>query len=157
MQVKSNGHAMLGDTWKYKGVEYELVDEINDCHGCSFDVGTGGGCGSAPMGCGTGAGGIWKPVNLNLTSNTKVNNMKNLKFQVETTTTYKLGKFKADSEEKLKIEVGNAIVVHLAKIIQQEDYDNEFMDALEKYHPDTFKKVLGIIADDLYEELQQKI
>jgi hypothetical protein len=31
------------------------------------------------------------------------------------------------------------------------------MDALLKYYPDTFKKVLGIIADDLYEELQQKI
>jgi hypothetical protein len=154
MKVNSNGHASIGDTYNYKGVEYELVDETDDCSGCSFD---GSACGAAPIGCGTGAGGIWKPVNLNLTSNTKVKNMKNLKFQVETTTTYKLGKFKADSEEELKIEVGNAIVVHLAKTIQQEDYDNEFMDALEKYHPDTFKKVLGIIADDLYEELQHKI
>jgi hypothetical protein len=155
MQVKSNDRAILGDTWEYKGVEYELVAETYECSGCSFDVGTGGGCGSAPIGCG--AGGIWKPVNLNLTSNTKVNNMKNLKFQVETTTTYKLGKFKADSEEELKIEVGDAIVSYLTKMIRQESVNRDFMDALLKYYPDTFKKVLGIIADDLYEELQQKI
>ncbi len=144
------------ETFEHKGVVYGKypVEEPGSCEGCSLQDDEKG-CRDAPT-CSS-PDSIRKPVNLNLTSNTKVNNMKNLKFQVETTTTYKLGKFKADSEEKLKIEVGNAIVVHLAKTIQQEDYDNEFMDALLKYYPDTFRKIIGIIADDLYEELQHKI